>query len=237
MSPPDHDEFGVWESKDGGVNWKLIQKAPKDNLGATDLEMDPQNPKILYSSFWGDAIYKSTDGGKKWKPIMNGLPGRRLRGGQTRFSIAISHPTAAGSGTLYVGLRLGRTATATIRAASSSRPTAPRTGRSCPAAPARRAVEDYCGDQCFYDNVIEVDPTNPDIVFAAGQFNYDIGSGGIFRSDDGGQTWKNLGFDQHPDFHALAFNPANTVAGAHRQRRRRLVQRQPWRPADAASIR
>ena len=59
--------------------------------------------------------------------------------------------------------------------------------------------------------MIEADPTNPNIVFAAGQFDYGIGSGGIFRSDDGGQTWKNLGYDQHPDFHALAFNPANTA--------------------------
>ena len=78
--------------------------------------------------------------------------------------------------------------------------------------------------QCSYDNVIEADPTNPNIVFAAGQFDYGIGSGGIFRSDDGGQTWKNLGWDQHPDFHALAFDPANTAQVAHRQRRRRLVQ-------------
>ena len=58
--------------------------------------------------------------------------------------------------------------------------------------------------------MIEADPTNPNVVFAAGQFDYGIGSGGIFRSDDGGQTWNNLGYDQHPDFHALAFNPANT---------------------------
>jgi len=28
-------------------------------------------------------------------------------------------------------------------------------------------VEDYCGGQCFYDNVIEVDPVNPDVVYAA----------------------------------------------------------------------
>ena len=33
----------------------------------------------------------------------------------------------------------------------------------------------------------------------------------MFRSDDGGATWKNLGYDQHPDFHALAFDPSNTA--------------------------
>ncbi len=210
VSPPDPTKFGVWESKDGGVNWALIQKV-KDNFGATDLEMDPQNPLILYSSFWGDAIYKSTDGGKKWKQVMTGLPIADYAGAQTRFSIAISHPSPAGSGTLYAGFdwidgaghHPSRVFKSTDGAASWT---------MLPAgSPGQESVEDYCGGQCFYDNVIEVDPTNPNIVFAAGQFNYDIGSGGIFRSDDGGQTWINLGYDQHPDFHALAFNPANTA--------------------------
>ena len=97
------------------------------------------------------------------------------------------------------------------------------------------AVEDYCAEQCFYDNVIEADPTNPNVVFAAGQFDYGIGSGGIFRSDDGGQTWINLGYDQHPDFHALAFNPANPAAGADRQRRRRLDEQRPGGPPTGAT--
>ena len=35
-------------------------------------------------------------------------------------------------------------------------------------------------------------------------------SGGIFRSTDGGATWKNLGYDLHPDFHAIAFQPNDT---------------------------
>ena len=72
-------------------------------------------------------------------------------------------------------------------------------------------VEDYCGTQCFYDNVIEVDPNNPDVVFAGGSFGYDLSpqSGGIFRSTDGGPHWMNLGWDLHPDFHALAMDPSN----------------------------
>ena len=210
VSPPDPTKFGIWESTDGGVNWTLIQKAGQ-TLGATDLEMDPQNPQILYSSFWGDAIYKSTDGGKKWKQVMNGLPAADFAGGQTRFSIAISHSTPAGSGTLYAGFdwvdgaghHPSRVFTSTDGAASWSILPGGGSGQD--------KVEDYCGGQCFYDNVIEVDPTNPNIVFAAGQFDYDIGSGGIFRSDDGGQTWRDLGYDQHPDYHALAFNPADTA--------------------------
>jgi len=208
-SPTEHDRFGIWESTDGGVNWKLIQQV-KDTLGATDLEIDPQNPDILYSSFWGDAIYKSTDGGKHWSTTMAGLPLADFEAGQTRFSISISHPAAAGDATLYAGFdwvdasghHPSRVFKSTNGAASWA---------ILPAGSGADTVEDYCGGQCFYDNTIDVDPTNPDVVFAGGQFNYGIGSGGIFRSDDGGTTWKNLGYDQHPDFHAFAFNPANTA--------------------------
>jgi uncharacterized repeat protein (TIGR01451 family) len=207
-SPTVHTDFGIWQSTDGGVNWTLLQQV-KDSNGATDLEMDPQNPQILYSSFWGDAIYKSTDGGATWAKAMNGLPADAdFAGPQTRFSISISHPSAAAPAVLYVGFdwdnASGHQASRVFKSIDGAA-----TWTLLPAGSGADSVADYCAEQCFYDNAIEADPTNPDVVFAAGQFNYAIGSGGIFRSDDGGQTWRNLGYDQHPDFHAVAFDPAH----------------------------
>lgn len=211
VSPPVNSRFGIWESKNGGVSWKLVKKAPTDNLGATDLEMDPQNTNILYASFWGDNIYKSVDGGKHWATAMNGLPTLHNADNLTRWSIGLSHP-AGQNAVLYVGSDV-------IDDAGDYQPSS--LWRSDDQAASWQplpvtgfngkddSVLDYCGEQCFYDNVIEVDPSNTDVVYAAGQFNYAIGSGGIFRSDDGGQTWKNLGWDQHPDFHAFAFDPGN----------------------------
>ena len=189
VSPPVHSRFGIWESKDGGVTWALLREVPEAN-GATDLEMDPLNSSILYASFWGDAIYKSTDAGHTWAKIMNGMPaGADFAGAQTRFSIAISHPSAASPAVLYAGLDWN-TATARIMSRrSSSRPTpAPAGLRPTPGTNDTDNVEDYCGTQCFYDNVIEVDPNNPDVVYAGGSFGYDLSpqSGGIFRSTDGG---------------------------------------------------
>ncbi len=217
-SPAMHSKFGIWESRDGAATWTLIKAAPKDTNGATDLEMDPQNPATMYASFWGDAVYKSTDGGARWAQAMNGLPSHFNADNLTRFSIGLSHPAGQGA-VLYVG-------TDYIDDAGDYHPShlwrsddgaatwdsLPVTGFSGP----NDSVEDYCGGQCFYDNVVEVDPSNTDIVYAGGQFNYGIGSGGQYRSDDGGQTWKDLGWNQHPDYHAFAFgaDPDEVLIGS-----------------------
>ena len=104
VSPPVHSAYGIWESRDGGVNWTLLKAAPAVSLGATDIRLDPQTPTTLYSSFWGDKIYKSTDGGATWAPIMNGLPANAdFAAGLTRFSIGIAHPAGAAHATLYTG--------------------------------------------------------------------------------------------------------------------------------------
>lgn len=207
--PPVHSQFGIWESKDGGVHWNLIMPAPAGDLGATDFEIDPQNVRIMYASFLGDKIYKSIDAGAHWRPVMKGLPTKFNADNFTRWSIGISHPKGK-KAVLYVGSDViddaGNYQMSSLWRSDDQANhwrALPVTGFGGP----DDSVLDYCGGQCFYDNVIEVDPTNTNIVYAAGQFNYDIGSGGIFRSDDGGRHWKNLGWDQHPDFHALAFDP------------------------------
>ncbi len=211
-TPTVHSKYGVWKSTDGGVSWTLLNVAKKqDQLnGATDLAIDPQNPNILYASLWGDAIYKSTNGGNSWSPIMNfGLPSPDFAASLTRFSIDLSHPNPGGSGTLYAGFDWvdanGYNPSRVFKSTDGGASWTMLPGGSDP-----DKVEDYCGGQCFYDNVIEVSPDDENVVFAAGQFDYGIGSGGIYRSDDGGMTWKNLGWNQHPDFHALAFDPSDT---------------------------
>src|SRR5262245_37444412 len=93
-TPAVHSQYGLWESKDGAATWTLIKKAKLEENGATDIEIDPQNPKILYASFWSDAIYKSTNGGATWSPIMNGLPGGTGSAtslASTRFSRSEEH--------------------------------------------------------------------------------------------------------------------------------------------------
>ena len=81
------EERGVYRSKDGGETWNLVLEVDAQT-GATDLRMDPTNPRILYAAMWehgrkpwfvlsggkAGGIFKSTDGGDTWKKLTGGLP-------------------------------------------------------------------------------------------------------------------------------------------------------------------
>src|SRR5215208_1213435 len=102
-SPPDHSQWGIWESTNGGADWTLLMASPSGSNGATDLERDPVNGD-LYASFWTDKMYKSTNGGQTWSPIMNGVPGTaNAAANATRYSIGLSHPAKQQNATLYMG--------------------------------------------------------------------------------------------------------------------------------------
>ncbi len=96
-------ERGIYRSTDGGQSFqKVLFK--DENTGGKDVDIDPANPDIIYATMWeqrqgpwengvwGGAtggIFKSTDGGTSWKPIMQGIPDGFS---QAELAIAPSNP-------------------------------------------------------------------------------------------------------------------------------------------------
>src|SRR5437868_4929123 len=44
-------ERGVFRTRDGGKTWKKVLFR-SEKAGASDLSIDPNNPRIIYASFW-----------------------------------------------------------------------------------------------------------------------------------------------------------------------------------------
>jgi photosystem II stability/assembly factor-like uncharacterized protein len=97
-------ERGIFRTADGGKTWERVLFVD-ENTGASEVVMDPSNPRILFAGMWpleihtwgresggtGSGIYKSTDGGITWKKLTgHGLPTRTT--GKVAMAIANSNP-------------------------------------------------------------------------------------------------------------------------------------------------
>jgi photosystem II stability/assembly factor-like uncharacterized protein len=192
-----NEERGLFLSADGGQNWrKVIYK--DENTGASDVEIDPSNPDVIYASMWearegpwedgnevngtGGGLFKSTDGGGTWHLLTNGLP-KDLS--QIYVAIAPSDPRRlyATLGTASGGLDVYRSDDAGESWAKSTddpRPSGRIGGGDLP--------------------IPRVDSRNEDVVY--------IASTVTMKSTDGGKTWS--GFRGAPggdDYQNLWINP------------------------------
>jgi len=99
---------GVYRTADGGKSWEKILYV-NEETGAIDLRMDPRDNDTLYAALWqrtrkkwndprNDAqtkdsgIFKTTDGGKTWKPVNTGLPEAKFRG-RIGIDICLAKPS------------------------------------------------------------------------------------------------------------------------------------------------
>jgi photosystem II stability/assembly factor-like uncharacterized protein len=188
---------GVYKTTDGGKTWEKILYVD-ENTGCADMDIDPQNPNILYASMWehrrqafffnsggkGSALYKSTDGGKTWNKIHTGFP----KGDLGRFAIAVApskpsvlYATVEAKEKDDKGLYRSVDAGASWKKVSSDFNTTVRP---------------------FYFARLVVDPKHDSIV-------YKCGLSGIV-SKDGGTTFRTIGSGVHSDYHDFWINPQNT---------------------------
>ena len=192
-----NEERGVFKSTDGGATWEKSLYLDAD-AGAANLEMDPNNPDVIYAAMWShrrlpwtfdsglngnSGLYKTTDGGKNWTKL-GGLPDEKLG----RIGIAVA---ASNSDVLYASVETGNDDTKGVYRSADGGKTWTKSG------PNRNT-----SIRPFYFSELAVDPNNEDIVAKCG-FN------GII-SEDGGQTWRNFDNAVHSDFHDIWFDPTNS---------------------------
>lgn len=193
-SSPDR---GVYKTTDGGRTWSKILYVD-ENTGCSDLVIDPKNANVLYAGMYerrrwpwtfrsggpNGGVFKSTDGGKTWTKLGNGLPTGLT--GKIGLSIFPKNPNI-----VY----------AIVEAEGSQRePEKNRNGiyRSDDAGKTwkRQGVH---STRPFYYHEIMVDPEDPDLVYSL--------STQMMRSRDGGKTWQAMPNRIHVDYHAIWINP------------------------------
>lgn len=218
------DGASAWRSSDGGKSFRALEKKEpsmrdlmKGNLGSAEfrsLAQDPGNPKIFYAGSWsndspGQAVWKSVDGAKTWKPAGLGLPPDE----------DVKLLRAAASGVVYavVDKALFRTddggAKWTAIGGGLPGETELREVALDPTQPARLFVATEKGlfvssdggagfkkaASALAEEDVEAVAVAPDGRVFAGSFR------GVFQSRDGGATWTSISDGlAHKDVRALA---------------------------------
>jgi photosystem II stability/assembly factor-like uncharacterized protein len=178
---------GIWKSTNNGTTWTPIFEGQAVSTFG-DLAIAPSNPDIIWagtgeqqnrqSTSWGNGVYRSTDGGETWTHL--GLE-------QTRhIGKVVVHPT--NPDVAYVA------ALGNLWKASADRGVF----KTDDAGQSWRKV-------LFVDTLTGVvdlvmDPTDPNTLYAAAYqrlrrtwgFNGGGPATGIYKTSDGGQTWREL---------------------------------------------
>jgi hypothetical protein len=164
---------GVYRSTDGGATWTQLSGAPGTGLpaeGVTDLVADPGNPQRFYAAVgpfvFGDTgnegVYRSDDGGLTWAPVNKGLKGLDK---SERILLAVHNSTAGNA--VYAMVLDGSGFSVTLGGVFRSTDLgADWTSLGTP------PINIYQNGQGYLHGAIVADPSNPNVVYIAGDGDY-----------------------------------------------------------------
>jgi photosystem II stability/assembly factor-like uncharacterized protein len=178
---------GLWKTTNAGITWKPIFER-QGTISIGDIALAPGNSDVVWvgtgesntrnSVSFGDGVYKSTDGGKTWQHV-------GLRDSE-RISAIVVHPQ--NPDVVYVGA-LGHAFGPNEERGVFMTTDGGKTWSKTLYVDNQHGVAD-----------LDIDPTNPNILYA-GMWSFErkpwthrSGSekGGVYKSIDGGRTWKKL---------------------------------------------
>jgi len=161
----------VYASTDGAQSWTRLGNFELTGYKA-QMVVAPSDASVLFVAEDVRGAYRSLDGGQNWLPVSEGLP-TNANGDTSVQSVAID-PTD--TNIVYLG---------TGWSSFNANGVYKSTDGGATWTAANRGMIDYS------ITALAVDPMHSQVVYA-GAFD-----GSWFKSDDGGQTWRDLS-DQHP---------------------------------------
>lgn len=185
-------ERGLYKTVDGGETWERILHI-SDDTGINEVFLDPTDAETIYASAYQrrrhvwtlinggpeSGIHKSTDGGKTWREINNGLP--EVDKGRIGMCIAPSAPN-----TLYAIVEAALDESGVFRSTDRGESWENRS--------------DYASGSPQYYNELICDPVDPQRVYSMDTW--------MHVSTDGGANFVKAGEEhKHVDNHALWIDP------------------------------